>query len=223
MKPIPELAPVFARRIKAARPSLAVILAGHPGEREAGYRAAGFDEFIHIRSTSAQPFPSCNALPGSYMKAIRILARSVGEPATPPTLAAAVAASEGVDDQRADRSSAGVHGGGLARLSRRSIRCPVPAVPARAVPDHVCGAPVDRAPVMPASRPQPKATAFYRRNLAAGQMGLSVAFDLPTHRGYDSDHRASWAMSARPAVGDDSMPRYEAAVRRIPLREVSVS
>jgi methylmalonyl-CoA mutase len=46
----PELAPVFARRIKAARPSLAVILAGHPGEREAGYRAAGFDEFIHIRS-----------------------------------------------------------------------------------------------------------------------------------------------------------------------------
>lgn len=46
----PELAPVFAMRIKAARPSLAVILAGHPGEREAEYRAAGFDDFIHIRS-----------------------------------------------------------------------------------------------------------------------------------------------------------------------------
>jgi len=46
----PELAPVFARRIKAARPSLAVILAGHPGEHEAEYRAAGFDDFIHVRS-----------------------------------------------------------------------------------------------------------------------------------------------------------------------------
>ena len=46
----PELAPVFARRIKAAKPALAVILAGPPGEREADYRAAGFDDFIHIRS-----------------------------------------------------------------------------------------------------------------------------------------------------------------------------
>ncbi len=46
----PELAPVFARRIKAARPALAVILAGHPGDREAEYRSAGFDDFIHIRS-----------------------------------------------------------------------------------------------------------------------------------------------------------------------------
>jgi len=40
--------------------------------------------------------------------------------------------------------------------------------------------------------------AFYRRNLAAGQKGLSVAFDLATHRGYDSDHRALRAMSAWP-------------------------
>jgi methylmalonyl-CoA mutase len=46
----PELAPVFARQVKAARPSLSVILAGHPGEREAEFRAAGFDDFIHIRS-----------------------------------------------------------------------------------------------------------------------------------------------------------------------------
>jgi methylmalonyl-CoA mutase len=46
----PELAPVFARRIKSAKPALSVILAGHPGEREAEYRAAGFDDFIHIRS-----------------------------------------------------------------------------------------------------------------------------------------------------------------------------
>jgi methylmalonyl-CoA mutase N-terminal domain/subunit len=40
--------------------------------------------------------------------------------------------------------------------------------------------------------------AFFRANLAAGQKGLSVAFDLATHRGYDSDHPAWWATSARP-------------------------
>ena len=46
----PELAPAFARRIKAARPALVVVLAGLPAEREAEFRAAGFDEFIHLRS-----------------------------------------------------------------------------------------------------------------------------------------------------------------------------
>ncbi|MFA5123902.1 methylmalonyl-CoA mutase family protein [Zavarzinia sp.] len=46
----PELAPAFARAVKAARPALAVVLAGHPGEREAEFRAAGFDEFIHLRA-----------------------------------------------------------------------------------------------------------------------------------------------------------------------------
>ena len=46
----PQLAPVFARRIKAARPALVVVLAGHPGGREQEFRAAGFDEFIHLRS-----------------------------------------------------------------------------------------------------------------------------------------------------------------------------
>jgi methylmalonyl-CoA mutase len=46
----PELAPVFARRVKAAKPALTVVLAGPPGERELEFRAAGFGEFIHIRS-----------------------------------------------------------------------------------------------------------------------------------------------------------------------------
>ena len=46
----PQLAPVFARCVKAARPALIVVLAGHPGEREQEFRTAGFDEFIHLRS-----------------------------------------------------------------------------------------------------------------------------------------------------------------------------
>jgi methylmalonyl-CoA mutase len=44
-----------------------------------------------------------------------------------------------------------------------------------------------------------ESNAFYRKALAAGQQGVSVAFDLATHRGYDSDHRAWWATWARPA------------------------
>ncbi len=44
-----------------------------------------------------------------------------------------------------------------------------------------------------------ESNAFYRRNLAAGQKGLSVAFDLATHRGYDSDHPRVPATSAWPA------------------------
>jgi len=46
----PELAPAFARLIKNVSPDLQVVLAGHPGEHEQTFRAAGFDEFIHIRS-----------------------------------------------------------------------------------------------------------------------------------------------------------------------------
>ncbi len=46
----PLLAPAFARRIKAAKPSLVVVLAGAPGAREREFRAAGFDEFIHLRA-----------------------------------------------------------------------------------------------------------------------------------------------------------------------------
>ena len=44
-----------------------------------------------------------------------------------------------------------------------------------------------------------ESNAFYRRNIAAGQQGLSVAFDLPTHRGYDSDHPRASPTSARRA------------------------
>jgi len=46
----PELAPAFARRIKAGKPALTVVLAGHPAECEPEFRAAGFSEFIHVRS-----------------------------------------------------------------------------------------------------------------------------------------------------------------------------
>ena len=61
-----------------------------------------------------------------------------------------------------------------------------------------------------------ESNAFYRRNLAAGQKGLSVAFDLPTHRGYDSDHPRVVGDVGMAGVAIDSILRHAAALRRHP-------
>jgi methylmalonyl-CoA mutase len=64
---------------------------------------------------------------------------------------------------------------------------------------------------------------FYRRNLAAGQRGLSVAFDLATHRGYDSDHPRVAADVGMAGVAIDSIDDMRALFSGIPLGETSVS
>jgi methylmalonyl-CoA mutase len=64
---------------------------------------------------------------------------------------------------------------------------------------------------------------FYRRNLAAGQTGLSVAFDLPTHRGYDSDHPRVEADVGMAGVAIDSIYDMRTLFAGIPLGQVSVS
>ena len=68
-----------------------------------------------------------------------------------------------------------------------------------------------------------ESNAFYRRNLAAGQMGLSVAFDLPTHRGYDSDHPRVVGDVGKAGVAIDSILDMKQLFDGIPLRGVSVS
>ncbi len=65
--------------------------------------------------------------------------------------------------------------------------------------------------------------AFYRRNLAAGQKGLSVAFDLATHRGYDSDHERVQGDVGKAGVAIDSLLDMQILFDQIPLEEVSVS
>src|SRR5467141_4378581 len=65
--------------------------------------------------------------------------------------------------------------------------------------------------------------AFYRRNLAAGQKGLSVAFDLPTHRGYDSDHPRVAGDVGMAGVAIDSIYDMRTLFAGIPLDEISVS
>ena len=65
--------------------------------------------------------------------------------------------------------------------------------------------------------------AFYRRNLAAGQKGLSIAFDLATHRGYDSDHPRVVGDVGKAGVAIDSILDMEILFDRIPLDQMSVS
>src|SRR6202011_5441615 len=65
--------------------------------------------------------------------------------------------------------------------------------------------------------------AFYRRNLAAGQMGLSVAFDLATHRGYDSDHPRVTGDVGMAGVAIDSILDMRTLFSGIPLDQMSVS
>jgi methylmalonyl-CoA mutase len=68
-----------------------------------------------------------------------------------------------------------------------------------------------------------ESNAFYRRNLAAGQKGLSVAFDLATHRGYDSDHPRVVGDVGKAGVAIDSILDMEILFKNIPLDKVSVS
>jgi len=68
-----------------------------------------------------------------------------------------------------------------------------------------------------------ESNAFYRRNLAAGQKGLSVAFDLATHRGYDSDHERVTGDVGKAGVAIDSVPDMKLLFNQIPLNKISVS
>ena len=65
--------------------------------------------------------------------------------------------------------------------------------------------------------------AFYRRNLAAGQKGLSIAFDLATHRGYDSDHPRVVGDVGKAGVAIDSVEDMKILFDGIPLDRMSVS
>lgn len=68
-----------------------------------------------------------------------------------------------------------------------------------------------------------ESNAFYRKNLAAGQKGLSVAFDLATHRGYDSDHERVVGDVGKAGVAIDTVEDMKILFDKIPLDEMSVS
>ena len=129
----------------------------------------------------------------------------------------------------------------LARMSDEGIEIPPLALPDPVAQAAVAAglpgiAPFLRGPyaTMYATRPwtirqypgfstAEESNAFYRRNLAAGQMGLSVAFDLPTHRGYDSDNPLVADDVGMAGVAIDSIADMALLFRDIPLDRMSVS
>ena len=101
-----------------------------------------------------------------------------------------------------------------ARASRRSrAACAPPCMPAGPGPSGN----------MPASRRREESNAFYRKALAAGQQGLSVAFDLATHRGYDSDHPRVVGDVGKAGVAIDRVEDMKILFDGIPLDKMSVS
>ena len=122
------------------------------------------------------------------------------------------------------------------RIAIPAIMAPDPAATAVAARNMPGAAPFLRGPypTMYATRPwtirqyagfstAEESNAFYRRNLAAGQMGLSVAFDLPTHRGYDSDNDLVADDVGMAGVAIDSIADMNTLFRDIPLDRMSVS
>lgn len=97
-----------------------------------------------------------------------------------------------------------------------------PPLCARPLSDDVCEPAVDHPPVRRVSTAA-DSNAFYRRNLAAGQKGLSVAFDLATHRGYDSDHPRVQGDVGMAGVAIDSILDMRQLFDGIDLSTVSVS
>jgi methylmalonyl-CoA mutase len=94
----------------------------------------------------------------------------------------------------------GARGRGRQRLAGPAALHP------RALCDDVCRAAVDHPPIC-RLLDREESNAFYRRNLAAGQKGLSVAFDLATHRGYDSDHPRVAGDVGKAGVAIDTLSR----------------
>ena len=111
---------------------------------------------------------------------------------------------------------AALHGRGRGGDRPRPAR--LRAVHARRARDRCMPAGRGRSGNMPASRPPRNRNAFYRRNLAAGQKGLSVAFDLATHRGYDSDHPRVHRRCRQGGRRDRHDRGHEDPVRRHPAR-----
>lgn len=143
--------------------------------------------------------------------------------------------------QLAEKELKGASSDSLNKLSAEQIVIK-PIYSSQDIPEHLTGAempglfPYMRGPyaTMYANRPwtirqyagfstAAESNAFYKRNLAAGQKGLSVAFDLATHRGYDSDHPRVVGDVGKAGVAIDSVEDMKILFEDIPLQTMSVS
>ncbi|HSK08647.1 MAG TPA: methylmalonyl-CoA mutase [Vicinamibacterales bacterium] len=214
--------------------SVPVLVAGYPKDQVDALKAAGVDDFVHVLANAVDTL-------GRWQDRLGLAPFRV-----PGQGRAAVApGAAGVAAGGADPAGSGIPtrrpAGGSTWMTPEQIE-----VRARYTPEDLEGLehldyaaglpPYLRGPYSTMYVMQPwtirqyagfstaeESNAFYRRNLAGGQKGLSVAFDLATHRGYDSDHERVAGDVGKAGVAIDSILDMKILFDQIPLDQMSVS
>ncbi len=218
-----EFVPSFALSAKKKMKNAVLVVAGNPGGGDREKCAdAGVCEFIHTRSNILETLKKIRNRSASEREnetRFFINQTAKGERAFQKG-----GGRRGVGNLRRDSRQKSVYrkrlgktdphcrsGGGRAAVSERSIL------------NDVCLKTLDGEAVCGIFNRGGFQTGFTEKNLAAGQKGLSVAFDLPTHRGYDSDHKRVVGDVGKAGVAVDSVLDMKKLFNGIPLDEISVS
>jgi len=220
-KTYPEFVEQFSKSLKKQKPNISIVLAGFPGKDEERYREWGLDDFIFM---------------GSNLFAI-LESLGITDTGITDTLPETNLIKQNLEDKAMSENK-----------KDNSLWMTMEQIEVKAVYkkddikdlnflDYTAGLPPFlRGPyaTMYVQRPwtirqyagfstAEESNAFYRRNLAAGQMGLSIAFDLATHRGYDSDHERVIGDVGKAGVAIDSIEDMKVLFDGIPLDKMSVS
>jgi methylmalonyl-CoA mutase len=210
------LAPRVIRELRAAGKTTPVIVAGKPADSIEQLKQAGVADFVHMRSNAAEVLRAWQE---------RLGVTECGQYWPQPPLRRPEPA-----ESRLRAELPAPQGDIQSWYTRADLEGMEHLAYAAGLPPYLRG-PYS---TMYATRPwtirqyagfstAEESNAFYRRNLAAGQKGLSVAFDLPTHRGYDSDHERVVGDVGKAGVAIDSVLDMKILFDQIPLDQMSVS
>jgi methylmalonyl-CoA mutase len=212
------LAPRVIQELRDAGKTTPVIVAGHPADSIEQLKLAGVADFVHARSNAAEVLHAWQERLG-----VTEGGQSILQPVPqPPFRRPGPGESRLRAELPAPQTSDWYTRADLESMEHLSYAAGLP--------------PYLRGPYSTMYATQPwtirqyagfstaeESNAFYRHNLAAGQKGLSVAFDLPTHRGYDSDHERVVGDVGKAGVAIDSVLDMKILFDQIPLDRMSVS
>jgi methylmalonyl-CoA mutase len=212
------LAPRLIQELRDAGKNTPVIVAGNPADSIKQLKQAGVADFVHVRSNAAEVLRACQE---------RLGVTEGGQSwPQPPFRRPEPAESRPQRGPRAELPAPQTSDW----YTRADLEGMQHLAYAAGLPPYL------RGPYSTMYARQPwtirqyagfstaeESNAFYRRNLAAGQKGLSVAFDLPTHRGYDSDHERVAGDVGKAGVAIDSVLDMKILFDQIPLDQMSVS
>jgi methylmalonyl-CoA mutase len=212
------LAPRVIQELRDAGKTTPVIVAGHPADSIEQLKLAGVADFVHARSNAAEVLHAWQERLGVTEGGQSILQPVPQPPFRRPEPGESRLRAELPAPQTSDWYTRA----DLESMEHLSYAAGLP--------------PYLRGPYSTMYATQPwtirqyagfstaeESNAFYRHNLAAGQKGLSVAFDLPTHRGYDSDHERVVGDVGKAGVAIDSVLDMKILFDQIPLDRMSVS